>query len=119
MCALAQAIDAGTGGQALDDIVMLSFGTGFNPSYLAGQESDWGLLQWARPVFDIILDGSTGVADYQCARLLGTRYHRLNPILPGPIGLDDISQVPLLKQIGEQTDLTSTLDWLDRIYLAG
>ena len=117
MCALAQAIDAGTGGQPLDDIVMLSFGTGFNPRYLAGEESDWGLLQWARPVFDIILDGSTGVADYQCARLLSARYHRLNPILPGPIGLDDISQVPLLKQIGEQTDLTSTLDWLSRQYM--
>jgi hypothetical protein len=71
----------------------------------------------ANPIFDIILDATTGVADYQVARLLGERYHRLNPILPGPIELDDISQVPLLNQIGEQTDLTSTLECLDRQYM--
>ncbi len=117
MCGLAQAIDAGTGGQQLEDIVMLSFGTGFNPRYLAGEESDWGLLQWARPILDIILDGSVGVADYQCARLLGARYHRLNPALAAPIGLDDITQIPALRRLAEQTDLTETQNWLNAQYL--
>jgi patatin-like phospholipase/acyl hydrolase len=117
MCGLAQAIDAGTGGQQLEDIVMLSFGTGFNPRYLAGEESDWGLLQWARPIFDIILDGSVGVADYQCARLLGARYHRLNPALAAPVGLDDITQIPALRRLAEQTDLSETQNWLVTQYM--
>lgn len=117
MCALAQALDADTGGQPLPDLTLLSVGTGHNRRYLAGDESDWGLLQWAQPIVDIILDGSTGVADYQCARLLGPRFYRLNPPLPAPIAIDDLSQVPALKHLAEQTDLTATVDWLRHQYV--
>lgn len=118
MCALAQALDATTGGRPLSEVSLLSVGTGVNPHYLAGQESDWGLLQWARPLLSIIMDGPTGIADYQCARLLGPRYLRLNPRLTVVTGLDDLSQIPALKQLAAQIDLTPTLDWLREQYVA-
>jgi patatin-like phospholipase/acyl hydrolase len=117
MCALAQALDGQTGGQQLSDIALLSVGTGRNRKYLTAEASDWGLAQWARSLIDIMIEGGTGVGDYQCARLLGPRYRRLNPILPEPIRLDDLAQIPVIKQLAVQTDQAETLDWLRTHYL--
>lgn len=118
MCALAQALDEQTGGQQLSDIALLSVGTGRNRKYVTAEASDWGLAQWARWLIDIMIEGGTGVGDYQCARLLGPRYRRINPILPAPIKLDDLAQVAPMKQLAEQTGLTETLSWLRDQYLA-
>ncbi len=117
MCALAQALDGQTGGQQLSDIALLSVGTGRNRKYITGEASDWGLTQWARSLIDIMIEGGTGVGDYQCARLLGPRYRRINPILPAPIKMDDLAEVAPMKQLAEQTDLAETLDWLRGFYL--
>ena len=70
MAALAQALDAGTGKQALQDVRLFSLSTGVNPAYVAGKELDWGYAQWAKPLIALMVDGMMGVADYQCARLL-------------------------------------------------
>ncbi len=122
MCALAQALDADTGGQQLGDVTLLSLGTGRNPKYLPVQDADWGWGQWAvqlksqtvlLPLLEIVLDGITAVPDYQCQRLLNGRYHRLNPVLPEPIGLDDVDNIPRLVEIAEQVDITETLAWID------
>lgn len=113
MCALAQALDAQTGRQKLEDIVLLSLGTGRMTHFLPAQDADWGLLPWARPLVRVILEESnSGTADYQCRRILGDRYHRLNPLLPEPIYLNDVDQLPRLQEIAAQADLTATLDWL-------
>jgi len=65
---------------------------------------------------EIIFDGITDVPDYQCRRLLHGRYHRLNPILPQPIGLDDVKSVPALVEIASQADLTDTIAWLSQYF---
>src|SRR5207247_4427117 len=74
MAALAQALDAGTGRQALQDVRLFSLGTGVNPAYVAGKELDWGYAQWAKPLIALMVDGMMGVAAYQSARLLQHRY---------------------------------------------
>ncbi len=117
MCALAQAIHPGTARQAPEDVVLLSIGTGMNPQFLPVENADWGLAQWARHLLGLMLEGNAGVADYQVAQSLGERYRRLNPLLPGPIHLDDVDKVGLLQQIGEEVDLSGVVEWIARTYL--
>ena len=116
MCALAQALDEGTGGQELREIALLSISTGSYPKYLTTQDGDWGWTQWARPIIEIMLEGNVGVAHYQCARLLGSCYHRLNPILAEPISMDAVDQIPALIEIAEGVDLEKTILWLRRYF---
>jgi len=114
MAALAQALDAKTGKQRLADVRLLSLGTGLNPTYIRGQRLDWGYAQWAKPLLTLMIDGMLGVADYQCARLLGGRYHRLDPALPKPVGLNDWRKTNDLIKYAEQVDIAETVGWLKR-----
>ena len=118
MCALAQAIDQDTGGQRLEDITLLSVSTGLNPRFLDVGTADWGWAQWAVDlrIIGVMLEGNVGLADYQCRRILGDRYHRLDPVLPEASGIDDVSQIPQLKEIAMQTDLTGTIAWLEKYF---
>jgi len=112
MAALAQAIDATTGGQTLGDVRLLSLGTGATPAYIQGQDHHWGVAQWAKPLISILMDGMLGVADYQCARLLHDRYWRLEPVLPQPIALDAADKTNELVEYAEQVPLDDTVAWL-------
>lgn len=112
MAALAQALEPTTGGQALADVSLLSIGTGRNARHLAAQSNDWGWVQWAPHIIEIVLDGTSGVADYECRQLLGQRYHRLNPLLPERINLDDVEKIPRLAEIAARVSLDATIDWL-------
>jgi patatin-like phospholipase/acyl hydrolase len=113
VCALAQALDKQTGKQQLDDVVLLSLGTGRSVRHLQAENADWGVLPWAYPLIHLILEeGSSGTADYQCRQILGDRYYRLNPVLPEPIALDDVDLIPRLKDVAERADLTEVLEWL-------
>ncbi len=117
MCAVAQALDRRNGGQQLRNLALLSLGTGAYSQYLLAQDADWGWVQWARPIIEIMLSGNEGVADFQCACLLGERYHRLDPTLPSNYKLDDVGKVPALVAVAEAANLAPTLAWLDRAYL--
>lgn len=116
MCALAQALDPATGAQRLVDVALLSISTGRYRHFLESNEGDWGWVQWARPMVDIVLEGMSDVADYQCARVMGRRYHRLDPDLPSPIGLGDLDCMPELVRLADETPLERTLEWLGRYF---
>jgi patatin-like phospholipase/acyl hydrolase len=115
MCALAQALDQDTGGQSLDEVVLLSLSTGQSPRFLEVEDPDWGWLKWAKGLrlVSVMLDGNVGLAHYQCSRVLGERYHRLDPRLPRPVELDDIDEIPLLKEMAGQADLAAAIAWLE------
>lgn len=116
VCALAQALHQPTGGQALEDIVLLSLGTGRNPRYIDSVDGDWGLIQWAPQLVHLVMEGSTDLADYQCRQILRERYLRLNPLLPYPVGMDRVNQVPLITQIASQFPLENAISWLKRFF---
>jgi patatin-like phospholipase/acyl hydrolase len=112
-CAVAKAVRAGV---ALEEIFLLSLGTGFNPHTIAGDRHDWGLSQWVkdRRLINVIMDGMPGVADYQCTWLLGERYHRLDVDLPRVVDLDAAQDAEWLVGLAQTVDLTDTLAWLAR-----
>jgi patatin-like phospholipase/acyl hydrolase len=116
MCALAQALHPKTGGRKLRQVTLLSVGTGIHPKFLPQQDADWGLAQWAPHLLSLIMEGNVGLGDYQCKQVLGKRYLRINPILPQPIGLDRVDQIPLLKEVAEKENLDTALKWLKRYY---
>jgi patatin-like phospholipase/acyl hydrolase len=112
MAALAQAIDNVTGAQQLADLRLLSIGTGLTPVFVAGDEHNWGLAQWAHILANMMLEGMVGVADYECARLLGNNYFRLTPILPAPIALDDADKIQDLIDDANKVDIQATVNWV-------
>lgn len=112
MAAMAQALDAGTGKQQLADLRLFSVGTGITPAYVSGSTLDWGLVQWAPKLADMMLEGGMGVADYECARLLGDHYFRLAPVLPGPIPLDCADKIPELIAYANKVDISAAAAWL-------
>lgn len=83
MCALAQTQDqqyAPT--PSLDDVVLLSLGTGTSLQYITDNSHDWGYVQWIKPLVSLMFDGTAGIADYQCRQILHKQYHRLAPKFP-------------------------------------
>ncbi len=117
-CALAQALDPQTGKQTLNDIALLSLGTGLNPKIVEQQNASWGLAQWAwfrvttflgaspsggrALITDLLVEGTGDVAHYQCRQILTPRFHRLNPQLDQPLDLDAIDKFDVLRTAGEK-----------------
>jgi len=117
MAALAQLLDdRASGGAAakLNEIRLFSLGTGTPLHYIPGKTHDWGYAQWVKPLIKLMLDGSVGVADYQCHQLLGARYHRLAPKFPPKvaIGSDDVKRIPELIKLAKDVDIAPSVNWL-------
>jgi patatin-like phospholipase/acyl hydrolase len=80
-----------------DRFVVLSLGTGEQTRTIAYDEAkDWGLVEWARPMLNVVFDGVSDTVDFQLAQLLsgpagpypGSNYLRLQTELT--IGNDDL-----------------------------
>lgn len=99
-----------------DELVVLSVGTGSSLCYVKGQRLNWGYAQWARPLVEVMLEGVSGIADYQCRQLLAERYHRLAPVFPPGVRmpLDAVARVPEMIAFAEAVDLTATREFLER-----
>ncbi len=108
MCALAQAFNEG-----FLDIRLLSLGTGNNPRWLDEQNGDWGVYQWGLNLVNIIMDGGSEVADYQCRQILKDQYFRLQPQLSKPIGMDEWRSTDELIEIANAIDLEPILTWFE------
>lgn len=117
MCALAQSQDRRSGRTPpLEDVALLSLGTGSSLLYVKGDDHDWGIAQWAQPLLGVMMDGTIGIADYQCRQLLGARYHRLAPAFaPGEaFPLDCVDRVPEMVAFAGKVDIAPAAKWLRR-----
>ncbi|MFZ2061337.1 MAG: patatin-like phospholipase family protein [Candidatus Binatus sp.] len=117
MAAIAQALDGRNQADeraTLDGIKLLSVGTGASLQYIAGVDHDWGDAQWIKPILNVMMDGSVGVADFECKQLLAERYCRVEPIFPAgkSFPLDDVSKIVDLMDLANSFDLTGTIAWL-------
>ena len=117
MCALAQTQDPRNDPDdrgTLDDLVLLSFGTGHSLQYIDGPSHDWGYLQWIRPLINLMLDGVNGIADYQCQQMLRSRYRRIAPTFPPGVTIaeDAVDQIPYMIDFANQLDLGEVIAWL-------
>lgn len=120
--ALVQAISARNAAHeraALDDVVMLSVGTGVSLTYIKGQTLDWGYAQWAQPLINVLMDGTAGIADYQARQLLGQRYHRLQLVFPPTetIALDAVDKLGRMEALAQAHPLDAVADWIGQHWL--
>jgi patatin-like phospholipase/acyl hydrolase len=120
MCALAEVRRDSPGAE----VVLISLGTGqLTRPFPYDEVKDWGLVEWARPLIDIVFDGASDVVDYQLTQLLGEgRFFRFQTELIGASDdLDDASEQNLraLKRTGERliveqaSDLDAAIAALD------
>ena len=104
---------------ALDEVVMLSLGTGVSLTYIKGQTLDWGYAQWAQPLINVLMDGVAGISDYQARQLLDDRYHRLQIVFKPneTIALDAVDKLDRMDEIATGHPLQETVDWLRTTWL--
>ena len=121
MCALAQTQDPRYGlGLSLNEVALLSMGTGTSLQYVTGKSHDWGYAQWAKPLISLMFDGTAGIADYQCRQMLHDRYHRIAPVFPAgnAVGLDAVDKIPYMIDFAEALPIEDTIRWLQRKWYA-
>lgn len=117
MVAVAQAL-AGSSkapGRTLNDIVVLSLGTGALQTKVSGRDRDWGDAEWLKAgIISIMMDGAMDIARYQCDQLLGKRTMRVSPYLDTNITLDDASpeSIQHMEDIVDAMDLTLVTKWI-------
>ena len=115
LCALLQSQDKrNTLKPPMDDIVLLSLGTGSSMTYIKGKNLNWGYSQWVKPLISLMMDGVNGIADFQCKQILGERYHRLAPKFPPgvSIALDDVKRVPDMINYANSINVKNTVAWM-------
>jgi hypothetical protein len=108
---------------SLDEIVMLSLGTGDTSTVIKGKNLNWGYLQWGWKIrlLNMLMDGVVDVPDYECEQLLGdSNYMRLNPYLPTDknFEMDDPSKRDQLVQFASQVDLNNVSQWLSATWMS-
>jgi predicted acylesterase/phospholipase RssA len=88
----------------LDDIWMLSIGTGKPQYYAKPGATDDGLIWWGERIFDVAGGAQSQGVHFQAQYLMGAqRYTRIDFDMPtAPWALDDVSVVDDLVHFGEQ-----------------
>lgn len=107
--------------ESLDDIYLLSIGTGKCTHEITADTTKWGALQWAFypdppfPLLNILFDGAIEADEYYSFQLLREQYYRLNPEIPkifGPVPLDAYSRVPDLIFLAKDYNLETIINWI-------
>ncbi|MEM9345615.1 MAG: patatin-like phospholipase family protein [Planctomycetota bacterium] len=100
-CAIAEAIRV-TGEQGkpvkLDDVVVASFGTGSLTRPITIKEAtEWGAVEWAIPVIDVLMDGAADTTHYVASKLLkdGNYFRFQTKLKKGFDDMDDASETNL------------------------
>jgi uncharacterized protein len=98
--------------------LLVSLGTGEHTRRLPYEEvRGWGRLEWARPVLDVVFDGTADAVDLQLRALIGSRYVRLQtPLDEASDELDDATPENLAALEREADRLIAARDdELDRL----
>jgi uncharacterized protein len=109
MCAYADARRFEPGAE----LVLISLGTGQLERPISYEEAKgWGMLEWARPILDVVFDGVADTTDYELRQVLDDgRYFRLQTSLDyGSDDLDDASRTNMRALLQKGEELTGEAD---------
>jgi patatin-like phospholipase/acyl hydrolase len=111
--AISRVLDSRTGvpGVTLDDIVVLSLGTGRAQSYIDSLNGKWGKIQWSDRFIEMMMDGANDASHKECQRLLGPRYIRIDPTLSANIPLDGHDRLDEIMRISDEISLNPAISW--------
>lgn len=77
-CAIAEGIKINNrvNGASLENFIVASFGTGETNRRISVRESqEWGLLEWAPALIEVLFDGSTEATDYIARQIIGQDHY--------------------------------------------
>lgn len=90
----------------LEEILVVSLGTGTATRVFTDEINDWGLIKWAKPLLDLVFSGQSEVTDYQMEYFLSKKqYYRFQ--LEYNI---DGTKRQHSSYIGEQIDVNDDMD---------
>ncbi|CAK9081678.1 Putative sporulation hydrolase CotR [Durusdinium trenchii] len=99
----------------LENVCLLSIGTGLTEADETCEVGPkWGLKQWLPWLVDFLFFSTAKATQFNCKAMLGRRYHRLDPILPNPVALNDVSAIDELIEAANRADLEPTLRFLEK-----
>ena len=91
-CAIAEALRKDANADVPQDLVVLSLGNGQHTRSIDLKSArEWGALEWAVPIIDVLFDGNAESVDYIARHLVGDGYFRMQTELR--IGMDDLDDV--------------------------
>jgi patatin-like phospholipase/acyl hydrolase len=118
MAAVSLALHPEGAGKTIDDLRVFSLSTGTNSEYISGDHA-WGAASWGIRLIELMIGGTSGVADYECKVILGpSKYFRLDPVLEANVALDDAGRVDDLYEWASRVPIQATVDWLRKFFLA-
>ncbi len=130
MCAYVEAHKRLPGQPTAESMLMLSLGTGqIEHSYSYRKARNWGMVEWLRPLLDILMTSSSETVDYQLQQLFSAaqcpeNYLRIQPTIEnGFQALDNANQknmdylLEVASQAAEQYDAQLNL-LVDRLLQA-
>ena len=103
----------------LDDLNVLSVGTGVSLTYIKGKTLDWGYSQWIKPLINVLMEGVAGISDYQARQLLAERYHRLQIVFDPreTIPMDSVKKLDRMDEIALAYNMSKTIKWIKEVWL--
>jgi hypothetical protein len=112
--ALPLIIGRGTGamGVPINEVKVLSIGTGVSYAKIEGAELDWGFYQWSSKIISLMFDAQQLNANNSCEIILGDHYHRISPEIDKSKFMDDITAIPTFKELANKMNLSDTIDWI-------
>lgn len=100
----------GDKGVTAKNMILCSIGTGFHrDAYDYDKAKNWGMVEWIKPLIDIMMSGVADTVDFQLRQLFDAadvqnQYLRINAELPSDVNtaMDDASQenMQALKELG-------------------
>ena len=81
--------------------------------------ADWGIKQWYPFLLDLLLDGDSVTTEMVMNYLLSTSglYHRVDPLLPRQITIDDVKSMKEMIDFANSIDLTETFRFIDHKFM--
>ena len=106
-------------GKSIENIRLLSFGTGYYYNSIKQDTSNWGAIDWVvskdpdLPIISVTLEGNAQVSQIFSKKLLEDNYYRLNPRMNRDISMDDVKAVDYLTKLAKEYDMTECVSWIN------
>lgn len=97
----------------LTDLAILSIGSR-REIYFEGQNLQWGYVSWIKPLLQVLSERDTLVVNQQCKVFFDERYHRIEPVINGP--MDAFEEISAIKDIADSYPIEKTFSWLEKYW---
>ena len=116
LCAVSQTQDLRNvaNNPTVEDISVLSIGTIRN-IYITERDINWGYFMWARSIFHMLTERDTLIINHMTKLLLKDRYHRIEPVINGP--MDDFEDLSVIAKTGSDYPIDNTVAWLNKYWV--